>query len=72
VILNRIEPGTECTIRESGSKGVLKKIYFYPTKFEIEFEDGKIDHFSSKDIIFEGISQKSVSRKALNLQNMEF
>ena len=65
MILNRIEPGTECTIRESGSKGVLKKIYFYPTKFEIEFEDGKIDHFSSKDIIFEGISQKSVSRKAL-------
>ena len=40
MILNRIEPGTECTIRESGSKGILKRIYFYPTKFEIEFEDG--------------------------------
>ena len=65
MILNRIEPGTECTIRESGSKGILKKIYFYPTKFEIEFEDGKIDHYSSKDIVFEGVSQKSVSRKAL-------
>ena len=65
MILNRIEPGTECTIRESGSKGILKKIYFYPTKFEIEFEDGKIDHYSSKDVVFDGISQKSVSRKTL-------
>ena len=65
MILNRIEPGTECTIRESGSKGILKRIYFYPTKFEIEFEDGKIDYYSSKDVVFKGISQKSVSRKVL-------
>ena len=63
MILNRIEPGTECIVRESGKKGSVKKIYFYPTKFEVEFSDGKIEHYSSKDIIFEGVEQKPVQQK---------
>jgi len=63
VILNRIELGTECTVRETGHKGILKKIYFYPTKYEIEFSNGRIDHYSSKDIEFQGITQKPVQRR---------
>ena len=63
MILNRIEIGTECTVRETGLKGILKKIYFYPTKYEIEFSDGSIDHYSSKDIVFQGITQKPVQRR---------
>ncbi|MBL51702.1 MAG: hypothetical protein CMG57_07075 [Candidatus Marinimicrobia bacterium] len=57
MILNRIELGTPCTVRETGETGSLKKIYFYPTKYEIEFRDGNIKHFSSKDLDFEGIQQ---------------
>tara|TARA_A100001037_G_scaffold283953_1_gene289914 strand:- start:7211 stop:8512 length:1302 start_codon:yes stop_codon:yes gene_type:complete len=57
MILNRIELGTSCTVRETGETGSLKKIYFYPTKYEIEFTDGNIKHFSSKDLDFEGIQQ---------------
>jgi hypothetical protein len=63
MILNRIELGTECTVRESGNKGVLKKIYFYPTKYEIEFPNGSVEHYSSKDIDFQGITQKPVKRR---------
>ena len=63
MILNRIEPGTACKIRESGKQGSVKKIYFYPTKFEIEFPDGHIAHYSSKDIEFDEIKQKPVHQK---------
>ena len=59
--LNRIDLGTQCTIRETGESGTLKKIYFYPTKFEIEFSTGDVRHFSSKDIEFEGISQENAT-----------
>ena len=61
MILNRIEPGTECTVRNSGLRGKVNKVYFYPTKFEIEFPDGSIEHLSSKDLEFEGIKQESIT-----------
>jgi len=63
MILNRIELGTPCTIRKSGETGKVNKIFFYPTKFEIEFPDGHTGHYTSKDIDFEGIEQATVSRK---------
>ena len=55
--LNRIDLGTQCIIRETGESGTLKKIYFYPTMYEIEFSDGNIRHYSSKDLEFDGIAQ---------------
>jgi|GEM_PF-154838 len=61
MILNRIDPGTACTVRETGKTGTVKKIYFYPTKFEIEFPDGHVEHYSSKDIEFDGINQESAT-----------
>ena len=42
MILNRLEPGTQCKVLSTGEKGILKQIYFYPTKFELEFPDGRI------------------------------
>ncbi len=63
MILNRIELGTKCTIRKSGEIGKVNKIFFYPTKFEIEFIDGRIEHYSSKDLEFEGLEQPSVTLK---------
>ena len=61
MILNRIDPGTACTVRDTGETGTVKKIYFYPTKFEIEFPDGHVEHYSSKDIEFDGINQESAT-----------
>ena len=63
MILNRIEPGTICTSRKTGEAGKINKIFFYPTKYEVEFSDGRIEHYSSKDLEFEGIVQKEVSLK---------
>ena len=61
--LNRLQPGTPCTVRSTGQTGVIKQIYFYPTKYEIEFPDGKILHLSSKDLEIDGIQQNPVLRK---------
>ena len=63
MILNRIEPGTPCTVRKSGETGKVKQIFFYPTKFEIEFPNGQVGHFTSKDIDFENIEQKEAVLK---------
>ena len=63
MLLNRIEPGTVCMSRKTGETGKINKIFFYPTKYEVEFSDGRIEHYSSKDLEFEGIEQKQVSLK---------
>ena len=63
MLLNRIEPGTVCTSRKTGETGKVNKIFFYPTKYEVEFSNGRIEHYSSKDLEFEGIEQKQVSLK---------
>ena len=63
MLLNRIEPGTICKSLKTGEAGKINKIFFYPTKYEVEFSDGRIEHYSSKDLKFEGIEQKQVSLK---------
>ena len=61
--LNRLQPGTPCTVRNTGESGIIKQIYFYPTKYEIEFPDGRILHLSSKDLEIDGVQQDPVLRK---------
>ena len=61
--LNRIDIGTKCTIRSTGETGIIKQIYFYPTKYELEFSDGKIKHVGSKDLEIDGIKQESATLK---------
>jgi len=65
--LNRIDLGTACTVRATGEAGTLKKIYFYPTKFEIEFSDGNIRHYSSKELDFDGITQHQATLQLPNV-----
>ena len=55
--LNRIDIGTKCTVLSTGETGIVKQIYFYPTKYELEFSDGKVEHIGSKDLSIEGITQ---------------
>ena len=57
MILNRLEPGTKCKVLSTGEIGILKQIYFYPTKFELEFPDGKISHYTTKQLEIDGVSQ---------------
>ena len=63
MILNRIELGTPCTIRKNGETGKVSKIFFYPTKYEVEFPNGHVDHYYSKDLEFDGIKQERVTLK---------
>ena len=67
--LNRIDLGTACTVRATGETGTLKKIYFYPTKFEIEFSDGIVRHFSSKELDFDGIVQPNATLQLPDVPN---
>ena len=60
--LNRIEPGTKCTVKSTGEVGVLKKIYFYPTKYELEFSNNQFGHYSITDLEIDGIEQSKVKR----------
>ena len=55
--LNRIDIGTKCTVLSTGETGVVKQIYFYPTKYELEFSNGRIEHIGSKDLSIEGVTQ---------------
>jgi len=63
MILNRIELGTDCIVRSSGAEGKVNKIFFYPTKFEIKFDDGHIEHYSSKDLEFKDLKQTEATLK---------
>ena len=52
--LTQIEPGTACTIKETGQSGTLKKIFYYPTKYEVKTDNGHTNHYTTHEIIFEG------------------
>ena len=64
MILNRLEPGTQCKVLSTGERGILKQIYFYPTKFELEFPDGRISHYTTKQLEIDGVSQVEATFKS--------
>ena len=61
--LHQIAPGTVCTIKSSGEEGELKKIFYYPTKYEVELKSGKIHHYTSHEVTFEGVEHPDVKLK---------
>ena len=61
--LNRIKIGTKCIVRSTGETGTIKQIYFYPTKYELELSNGRIEHIGSKDLEINGVTQDNVSLK---------
>ena len=67
--LNRIGLGTQCTIRETGEKGIIKKIYFYPTKYEIEFSNGKIKHCATQDLDIDGMERPVIKKIVSDIPN---
>ena len=50
--LNRINIGTKCTVRSTGEIGIIMQIYFYPTKYELEFSDGETIHLEEGDSVY--------------------
>ena len=52
--LTQIEPGTACTIKETGQSGTLEKIFYFPTKYEVKTDNGHTNHYTTHEIIFEG------------------
>ena len=50
--LTQIEPGTACTIKETGQSGTLEKIFYYPTKYEVKTDNGHTNHYT-KNMIYD-------------------
>ncbi len=65
--LHQVDLGTTCTVLSTGEEGTLKKIYHYPTRFEVETADGCINHYTSHEIDLSGITRLSP-----NYQSPEF
>ena len=61
--LNQIEPGTACTIKTTGEEGELKRIFYFPTKYEVELSNGKIHYYTSHEVIFKGVEYPQVKLK---------
>ena len=61
--LHQIEPGTACTIKTTGQGGELKKVFYFPTKYEVQLNTGEIHHYTSHEVIFEGFEHPEVKLK---------
>ena len=55
--LHQVELGTSCKVLSTGKEGTLKKIFHFPTRFEIEMPDGKTTHLTSYELEFANISR---------------
>ena len=53
---------------KTGEKGILKQIYFYPTKFELEFQDGRISHYTTKQLQIDGVKQEATFKSPQSLK----
>ena len=59
--LNQIELGTACIIKETGRPGTLQRIFYYPTKYLVQTEDGEFQYYSTHEISFEGYDRPKTS-----------
>ena len=59
--LNQIELGTTCIIKETGRPGTLQRIFYYPTKYLVENEEGEFQYYSTHEISFEGYDRPKTS-----------
>ena len=59
--LNQIELGTACIIKETGRPGTLQRIFYYPTKYLVQTEDGEFQYYSTHEISFEGYDRPRTS-----------
>ncbi|MBL7012949.1 MAG: hypothetical protein ISR83_00885 [Candidatus Marinimicrobia bacterium] len=55
--LHQVDLGTTCKVLSTGEEGTLKKIYHYPTRFEVETADGRVKHYTTHDLEISGVSR---------------
>ena len=65
--LHQVDLGTTCKVLSTGEDGTLKKIFYYPTRYEVETADGRVNHYTSHEIKLSG-----VTRRSPNYQSPEF
>ena len=54
--LHQIQTGTQVTVHSTGDVGSIKKVYYFPTMYKVEFENGAVEKFTTHEIEIEGAS----------------
>ena len=54
--LHQIQTGTQVTVRSTGDVGSIKEVYYFPTMYKVEFDNGAIEKFTTHEIEIEGTS----------------
>ena len=54
--LHQIQTGTQVTVRSTGDVGSIKEVYYFPTMYKVEFDNGVIKKFTTHEIEIEGVS----------------
>ncbi len=52
--LHQVQSGTSVTIRSTGDVGSIKEVYYYPTMYKVELENGSVEKFTTHEIDIEG------------------
>ena len=61
---------TTVTVRSTGNAGSIKKVYYFPTIYKVELDNGTVEKFTTHEIEIEGTSlenpgiiEEAISRK---------
>ena len=54
--LHQIQTGTQVTVRSTGDVGSIKEVYYFPTMYKVEFDNGAVEKFTTHEIEIEGVS----------------
>jgi hypothetical protein len=54
--LHQIQAGTHVTVRSTGDVGSIKEVYYFPTMYKVELDNGAVEKFTTHEIDIEGTS----------------
>ena len=67
---HQVQAGTQVTVRSTGNAGLIKKVYYFPTMYKVELDNGTVEKFTTHEIEIEGTSlenpgiiEEAISRK---------
>ena len=67
---HQVQAGTQVTVRSTGNAGLIKKVYYFPTMYKVELDNGTVEKFTTHEIEIEGTSlenpgiiEETISRK---------
>ena len=53
---HQVQAGTQVTVRSTGNAGSIKKVYYFPTMYKVELDNGTVEKFTTHEIEIEGTS----------------